>query len=112
MKVRKLNARKAAVWSVGAMLTLFAVMLIGGCRERKGFGRHRPNLYVASHGGHERVVLVEHEPRRARMTMRHRERDRRNDRRRKEEARHDRKDRKDDRREDRRDDDRPRTKRR
>ena len=108
MNARKLSTRNAAVWLVGAMLALFAVMLIGGCRERRGFARHEPNLYVARHGGHERVVLVEPEPRRARMTVRRRDRDRRNDRRRKEEARHDRKDRKDDRRKDRRDDDRPR----
>ena len=112
MNARKLSARNAAVWLVGAMLALFAVMLIGGCRERRGFARHEPNLYVARHGGHERIVLVEHEPRRARMTVRRRERDRGNDRRHREEARHDRKDRKDDRRKDRRDDDRPRARRR
>ena len=112
MNARKLSTRNAAVWLVGAMLALFAVMLIGGCRERRGFARHEPDIYVASHGDYDRVVLVEHQPRRARMTLRRRERDRRNDRRRKEEARHDRRDRKDDRRTDRRDDDRPRPRRR
>lgn len=112
MNARKLGGRKAAVWFVGALLALFAVMLIGGCRERRGFARHEPDIYVASHGDYGGVVLVEHAPRRAGMTVRHRERDRRNDRWRREEARHDRRDRKDDRREDRRDDDRRRPRRR
>ena len=98
MNARRLGARKAAVWFVGAMLAIFAAMLLGGCRERKGFARHEPNLYVARHGGHERIVLVEHE--------------RGSDRRHRQEARHGRRDRRDGRRTDRRDDDRPRARRR
>lgn len=112
MNARKLGARKSAMWLVATILVLSAATLLGGCRERRGFARHEPNLYVARHGGHGRIVLVEHEPRRARMTVRRRERDRGNDHRHREEARHDRRERTDERRKDRRHDDRPRARRR
>ena len=112
MNARKLGGRKAAGWFVAAMLTLFAVMLLGGCRKRKPLVLHEPDIYVASHGDYDGVVVVERAPRPASVTMRRRDRDRRNDRRHGEEARHDRKERTDERRTDRRDDDRPRSRRR
>ena len=108
MNARKLGGRKAAVWFVAAMLTLFAVMLLGGCRKRKPLVLHEPDIYVASHGDYDGVVVVERAPRPSSVTRRRRERDRRNDRRHEEEARHDRRD---GRRTDRRDDGRPRARR-
>ena len=103
MNNRKLGAGKAAMWFVATILALSAVMLLGGCRKRKTVVLHEPDIYVASHGDHDGVVVVERAPRRASTRMRRRHR---------EEARHEDRDRRDGRRKDRRDDDRPRSRRR